>query len=238
MSKDMQQLVHHLVVVTNSVYTIIQTANNTASTVDKTVFSNQDTDEAMLIVRRIGDDLQGMRAKACTPPDAIWEQIDSSLIVVENLIDTILSDSQLPLYIEACGPRNEVPGSKESLPPYYTNTTTIEEKPVTSSPIYELDGLISALDRITVSIPRLHDQCFELNERHRNQMDAATMRVTVDRLARGRLNNQRANTPQSQQYKPVSNILDQVPKRTTVAAGHERQSSSQVIFQVGYMINQ
>jgi hypothetical protein len=196
-SKDAQNLVEHIVIVANNVHKIVQTAKQRPSTLDTTQFTNQDTDEAMLIVQRIVENLQSMRAKATQAPadNDIWEQIDSSILVVEHLIDTILCDSQLPHYNDACGPRSEVTGL---LPPYYNNTSIKTKDPFDtddSKRTYDLDGLISALDRITTSVPRLHDQCFELSERQRNQMDAAAMRATVDRLARGRLDNQRANTP-------------------------------------------
>lgn len=232
-SEDTHQFIDHIVLVANDIYSIIQRANKVPCSVDKTVFTNEDTDEAMLIVRQIVDDLQTMRVKASIPADDIWNQIDSSLIVVSNLIDTILSDSQLPLYNEACGPpRTDI--SKDSLPPYYT-TTDLEEKKPSSDPTSDLDGLISALDRITVSVPRLHDQCFELNDRHRKQMDAANMRAAMDRLASGRLDNQRANTPPSHQVKPVSNMIsNSKPSATGRLEDHsldcqQRQTSTQVM---------
>jgi hypothetical protein len=235
-SKDTQVLIDHIVIVANNVYKVVQRAGHSASTLDKSLFTNQDTDEAMLIVQRIADDLQSMRAKAALPPDDnIWEQIDSSLTVVNYLIDTILSDSQLPHYNEACGPRSDTAGS---LPPYYNNLSTKEKDSLDnddSKRTCELDGLISAVDRLTVSLPRLHDQCFELNERQRNQMDTATMRATIDRLARGRLDNQRANAPKRQTKSTdefVSNITAnnnmEVPTSEKFIDCQQPEQSSQV----------
>ncbi|KAI9289720.1 hypothetical protein BC943DRAFT_334035 [Umbelopsis sp. AD052] len=186
-SKDAQKLVEHIVIIANHVYNTIQTSRQRPSPLDTTQFTNQDTDEAMLIVQRIVEDLQSMRTNA---DDNLWEQIDSSIVVVEHLIDTILCDSQLPHYNDACGPR-----STGLLPPYYNNESIKTKDTDDSKRTYELDDLISAFDRITTSVPRLQDQCFELSEQQRNQMDVATMQATVDRLARGRLDNQRANTP-------------------------------------------
>lgn len=218
-SKDTQALIDHLVTIAINVQQVLQQADKAISRKNSCQFTNEDTDEAMMVVKQITDDLKCLRTKDSALSGEVWDKIDISLNAIDNLIDTILSDSQLPLYDEACEASNQ----DDKLPSYYTNAGNLDDKSSSDRELYDLEGLFSALDRITISVPRLHDQCFEMNEEQQNVMDTSTITATLERLNRGRLNDQRADTPRQDEFNQAAHNT----KRTSVE--YQKQRNTQQV---------
>ncbi|CAM0136440.1 unnamed protein product [Umbelopsis sp. WA50703] len=213
-SQDTQALIDHIVTVAINIQQVIKQADKTQCSKNACQFTNEDTDEAMMVVKQITDDLKCLRSQTCTLLGDVWEKIDTSLNAIDNLIDTIMSDSQLPLYDEACETT-----SNDKLPCYYTHAN-LDDKSTSDRALCDLDGLFSALDRITVSVPRLHDQCFEMNEQQRREMDVSTITATLDRLNRGRFNDQRATTPRLDE-------LNKTPDTRRTPVDYQKQQHAQ-----------
>ncbi|CAO3630685.1 unnamed protein product [Cunninghamella echinulata] len=60
---------------------------------------------------------------------------------------------------------------------------------------FELDNLLSAIDRLSTLTPRLNNQRVDMTEKQTKELAAATMGKTIERLSRGRMENQRASLP-------------------------------------------
>ncbi|KAJ2960445.1 hypothetical protein NQZ79_g4239 [Umbelopsis isabellina] len=223
-SKDTQALIDHLVTVAINIQHVLRQADTAISRQKSCQFTNEDTDEAMMVVKQITEDLKSLRMKDSTLSGDVWSKIDTSLNAIDNLIDNILSDSQLPLYDEACEATNQ----DDKLPSYYTNSANLDDKSSSDRELYDLDGLFSALDRITISVPRFHDQCFEMNDEQQGVLDASTITATLDRLNRGRLNDQRADIPQQDELNQAAHNT----KRTSVDYQKQRNAQQKYPEQV------
>ncbi|KAI9278461.1 hypothetical protein BDA99DRAFT_492219 [Phascolomyces articulosus] len=73
----------------------------------------------------------------------------------------------------------------DELPPPYVSEKTQND----------LDNLLSAIDRLSQVAPQLNNQRVDMTERQANELTAASIGKIVERLALGRMNDQRATLP-------------------------------------------
>ncbi|KAL0085676.1 hypothetical protein J3Q64DRAFT_1744631 [Phycomyces blakesleeanus] len=120
---------------------------------------------------------------------------------------------------------NDLPPTEE--PPSYPsgemrNTPREKNK---SSPLgektqRELDNLLEAIDRLSSVAPRLNNQRVTLTERQANELAMATVSKAVERLSRGRLDDQRAHLPQ--RHDLLKNLIHQINKSAARTLDNQR----------------
>ncbi|KAI8065727.1 hypothetical protein BC940DRAFT_70717 [Gongronella butleri] len=109
------------------------------------------------------------------------------------------------------------------------------EKPTDRPPSYrartpertqkDLDLLVSSIDRLSDLMPRLNNQRVDLSDRQADALAAATMGRTIDRLSRGRLDDQRASaTDALAKYNHLPSLMAQLQRSASRTLDNQRAS--------------
>ena len=83
----------------------------------------------------------------------------------------------------------------------------------------DLDQLLTAIDRLSHVAPRLNNQRVELTEKQVKELAAATLGKTVERLSRGRMEDQRAPLPKHQ---VLQDLVQQIQKSASRSLDNQR----------------
>ncbi|KAL0140599.1 hypothetical protein V8B55DRAFT_1508749 [Mucor lusitanicus] len=83
----------------------------------------------------------------------------------------------------------------------------------------DLDQLLDAIDRLSHVAPRLNNQRVDLTEKQVKELAAATLGKTVQRLARGRMEDQRAPLPKHQ---VLQDLVQQIQKSASRSLDNQR----------------
>lgn len=83
----------------------------------------------------------------------------------------------------------------------------------------DLDQLLTAIDRLSHVAPRLNNQRVDLTEKQVKELAAATLGKTVQRLSRGRMEDQRAPLPKHQ---VLQDLIQQIQKSASRSLDNQR----------------
>ncbi|KAK4510564.1 uncharacterized protein ATC70_004995 [Mucor velutinosus] len=83
----------------------------------------------------------------------------------------------------------------------------------------DLDQLLDAIDRLSHVAPRLNNQRVDLTEKQVKELAAATLGKTVQRLSRGRMEDQRAPLPKHQ---VLQDLVQQIQKSASRSLDNQR----------------
>lgn len=124
---------------------------------------------------------------------------------------------------------NIVNGLVLQLPPAY-NLKEKELPPPTYDSIIEsghdLDSLLNAIDRLSIVAPRLNNQRVDLTTRQVNELAAATLGKTIERLSSKRMENQRAFLPLKSRQELLQDLIQQVQKSASRSLDNQRVTLS------------
>lgn len=111
-------------------------------------------------------------------------------------------------------------------PPAYDSITphgfTIKEKKTSETATAtagDLDQLLDAMDRLSHVAPRLNNQRADLTEKQVKELAAATLGKTVQRLSKGRMEDQRAPLPKHQ---VLQDLVQQIQKSASRSLDNQR----------------
>src|SRR2546421_471681 len=76
----------------------------------------------------------------------------------------------------------------------------------------DLDNVISAIERVYFVAPQLNNQRVELNPRQKKELTAATLSSAIQKLSRGRYEEQRAESALVMKYQTLNCLVDQIQK--------------------------
>jgi hypothetical protein len=133
-----------------------------------------------------------MESDTSTEVMIIWDEMDHLMNIVVSGLSAIKQSQQQqqqqpPAYIDNTPPPAYNHNEKE------TSFVLVEDKKKTTTDTNDLDELLFAIDRLSNIAPRLNNQRAELTERQVKELAAATLGKTVERLSRGRMEDQRAH---------------------------------------------
>ncbi|CAG8433361.1 1570_t:CDS:2 [Diversispora eburnea] len=140
---------------------------------------------------------------------ATWNEIDRLMEIVASLCRDRSNMDPPPSY------SNEFYSFKENEevtsidPPKYSslNIRVVNEKTQR-----DLENVISAIDRVYDVVPQLNNQRVELNSRQKRELTAAALSTAIQKLSRGRLEEQRAESSTIIKYQTLNHLVDQISK--------------------------
>ncbi|CAG8562522.1 5489_t:CDS:2, partial [Acaulospora morrowiae] len=86
----------------------------------------------------------------------------------------------------------------------------------------DLENVISAIDRVYHVMPQLNNQRVELNSRQKKELTAATLSNAIQKLSRGRLEDQRAESLSITKYQTLNHLVDQINKAAERSLSDQR----------------
>ncbi|CAO3643496.1 unnamed protein product [Cunninghamella blakesleeana] len=170
-----------------------------------------------LLQKEKENNMKNIKSKKKNEISTLWEELDHLIEAVTCLAhdrpaldlsspppayhDIMLTNDQAtttPTFTNRMLNENEnedneknIKKSTSLLPDYTTPIKTQNEKTR-----YDLDNLLTAMDRLSTLTPtRLNNQRVTMTEKQSKELAAATMGKTIERLSRGRMENQRASLP-------------------------------------------
>ncbi|CAO3592590.1 unnamed protein product [Absidia cylindrospora] len=118
--------------------------------------------------------------------------------------------------IKSSEKKNEIPSSN-ALPGYSHRQN---EKTA-----YDLDELISAIDQLSTVSPRLNNQRVDMTDRQAKELAAATVGRTIERLSRGRLEEQRASlSTEFTKIEMLQGLMNQIQRSSLRTLDNQRVS--------------
>ncbi|KAL1918074.1 uncharacterized protein VTP21DRAFT_3340 [Calcarisporiella thermophila] len=134
---------------------------------------------------------------------AIWNEIQKLMEVVSRLCHE--RDQPPPYHLEEFAtPKVMLANSeREKQPPAYSATDEKCQR--------DLENVMSAIERMQCVAPPMNDQRVELNERQIRELSVAAVSKIVERLSRGRLEEQRAIQPPTK-LETLNRLLEVVEK--------------------------
>lgn len=170
---------------------------------------------------------------------AIWNETDRLMNVVCNLITQKKQYQEQyapPAYESQNSSNNQLDSKEDTLsPPAYesliipeyhlsfekkekeSNSTSLNDSPPTTK---DLDHLLDAIDRLFDVAPALNDQRASLNENQVKHLAAITLGKTIERLSRGRMEDQRASLPEKHQL--LQELIQQIQKSASRSLNNQR----------------
>jgi hypothetical protein len=161
----------------------------------------------------------------------IWDEMNHLMNIVSGLVT-----HHPPAYADTVNQKNN-DNKKEEAPPAYEslqhdekfNSLQDKKKSMsgdTTHSGHDLDTLLSAIDRLSHVAPRLNNQRVDLNERQVKELAAATLGKTVERLSRGRMEDQRALLPEKTKHEVLHDLIQQIHKSASRSLDNQRVSLS------------
>ncbi|ORZ05978.1 hypothetical protein BCR42DRAFT_427414 [Absidia repens] len=90
---------------------------------------------------------------------------------------------------------------------------------------YDLDQLLSAIDQLSTVSPRLNNQRVDMTERQAKELAAATVGRTIERLSRGRLEEQRASlSTDYTKIEMLQGLMNQIQRSSLRTLDNQRVS--------------
>lgn len=149
----------------------------------------------------------------------IWDEMDHLMNIVTGLAKPPnYADLHAPPAYESLVIEQEhIDLQEKDMKKDSTGTTT-------TAPINDLDKLLSAIDRLSHVAPRLNDQRVDMNEKQIKELAAATLGRTVERLSRGRMEDQRAPLPLKTKQEVLQDLIQQIHKSASRSLDNQRVS--------------
>ncbi|RHZ79050.1 hypothetical protein Glove_152g46 [Diversispora epigaea] len=140
---------------------------------------------------------------------ATWNEIDRLMEIVASLCRDRSNMDPPPSY------SNEFYNFKDKEqvtgvdPPKYSSLNIRVDNEKTQR---DLENVISAIDRVYDVAPQLNNQRVELNSRQKRELTAAALSTAIQKLSRGRLEEQRAESSTVIKYQTLNHLVDQISK--------------------------
>ncbi|CAG8519609.1 10555_t:CDS:2, partial [Funneliformis caledonium] len=148
---------------------------------------------------------------------ATWNEIDRLMEIVASLCRDRLHIDPPPRYSYDIDDKG---GSTIIDPPKYsflgTGIMNNEKTKV------DLDNVISAIERVYYVAPQLNNQRVELNARQKKELTAATLSSAIQKLSRGRFEEQRAESTSVLKYQTLNCLVDQIQKSAAKSLVNQR----------------
>ncbi|GAA5802445.1 hypothetical protein EDC94DRAFT_698110 [Helicostylum pulchrum] len=93
---------------------------------------------------------------------------------------------------------------------------------------HDLDVLLNAIDRLSNAAPRLNNQRVDLTPTQVKELAAATLGKTVERLSKGRLEDQRAFLPLKSKHELLQDLIDQIQTSASRSFDNQRVCLSKI----------
>ncbi|CAG8582940.1 12095_t:CDS:10 [Ambispora gerdemannii] len=148
---------------------------------------------------------------------ATWNEIRRLMEVVSSFCRDRLVNDPPPKYTTTHTEYNE--RSNLIDPPKYSsllnnnnNYIGTDKKTDYEKTQQDFDNVLSAIERVYDVAPQLTNQRVELNNRQAKQMSAAILTSTIQRLSRGRYEEQRASSNSVVKYQTLNKLVEQINK--------------------------
>lgn len=140
---------------------------------------------------------------------AIWNEIDRLMEIVASLCRDRSNTDPPPSYSNDSYDFDEKGKLTNIDPPKYSSLNIRVDNKKTQR---DLENVISAIDRVYDVAPQLNDQRVELSNRQKRELTAATLSTAIQKLSRGRLEEQRAESSTVVKYQTLNHLVDQIGK--------------------------
>lgn len=223
----------------NDVYRLLELNSSTQQQGQQEVIVTKPEDDVSSLQQQLHDkvsDFQRQRAAGIiTIDDAseemklIWDEMNHLMNIVSGL-----AVSHPPKYddistsINGNEKEDEAPPAYDSVP--HQNVKLEDKKtlltPSCVNPSHDLDDLLNAIDKLSHIAPRLNNQRVDLSERQVKELAAATLGKTVERLSRGRMEDQRAILPLKTKQEVLQDLIQQIQKSASRSLDTQRLTLS------------
>jgi hypothetical protein len=147
------------------------------------------------------------QSKATDERLATWNEIDRLMEIVATLCRDRSNIDPPPRYSYN---GDEKYGSTLIDPPKYSSIST--NKMDNEKTKLDLDNVISAIERVYYVAPQLNNQRVELNPRQKKELTAAALSSAIQKLSRGRYEEQRAEPTLVMKYQTLNCLVNQIQK--------------------------
>ncbi|CAG8521757.1 7156_t:CDS:2 [Ambispora leptoticha] len=149
---------------------------------------------------------------------ATWNEIQRLMDVVSSFCRDRLNNDPPPRYSTTFTENNERSNLMD--PPNYSSVldnnnyyyNLSDQKTDNEKTQRDFDNVLSAIERVYHVAPQLTNQRVELNNRQAKQMSAAILTSTIQRLSRGRYEEQRASSSSVVKYQTLNKLVEQINK--------------------------
>ncbi|KAI8327941.1 hypothetical protein EDC96DRAFT_531156 [Choanephora cucurbitarum] len=138
----------------------------------------------------------------------LWDEMDHLMNIVTKLAIHQLAP---PAYDESDN-KIDIP-TKEKLPTYDSVVETNQN---------DLDQLLDAIDRLSHTVPRLNDQRVCLTDTQMKELAAAALSKSIERLSKGRMENQCASLPAKTRQEVLHDLVLQIQKSASRSLDNQR----------------
>jgi hypothetical protein len=140
---------------------------------------------------------------------ATWNEIDRLMEIVASLCRDRSNIDPPPKYSY----NSEENGSSLTEPPKYSSISTNKINKMDSEKTkVDLENVISAIERVYYVAPQLNNQRVELNSRQKKELTAAALSSAIQKLSRGRYEEQRAEPTLVMKYQTLNCLVNQIQK--------------------------
>ncbi|KAF7729863.1 hypothetical protein EC973_003597 [Apophysomyces ossiformis] len=210
----------------NDVYRILELAEQISE--DETTEQDADASNVYNKLRESVSTFQRDRAAglmtiesdASSEMTELWSELDRLMDAVHRLVQDRL-EAPPPAYDE---PSHATTGDKP--PPGYEYAAEKEKSlsyAQSEKTQRDLDNLLSAIDRLSDVAPRLNNQRVALTDRQANELAAAAVGKVIERLSRGRMDDQRATLPSlPEKQDTLRNLVAQIQQAASRTMDNQR----------------
>ncbi|KAI8097069.1 uncharacterized protein BX664DRAFT_325511 [Halteromyces radiatus] len=165
----------------------------------------------------------------------LWDELDQLMNAITCLAQDHrqVIDSAPPAYYDIVKPL-DTPSTAITNNSITGKTDKLEKKSMMDPPDYtqqvektqhDLDNLLSAIEQLSSLSPQLSNQRVDLTERQAKELAAATIGKTIERLSRGRMDDQRAPLPSIlSKQKMLSDLMTQIQRSSLRSLDAQRAS--------------
>ncbi|KAI8376035.1 uncharacterized protein BYT42DRAFT_645704 [Radiomyces spectabilis] len=150
----------------------------------------------------------------------LWNQLEHLMNVVNQLVqERRQSDLPPPAYTTVATAPGLNVGTCEKSPPRYS---TVHGCVLGEKSRYDLDYLLTAIDRLTTIAPQLSNQRVTMTQRQTDELAAASFGKSLERLSQRRMDNQRASLPPLSKHDMLRDLLRQICKSASRTFDNQR----------------
>ncbi|CAJ0831113.1 11201_t:CDS:2 [Entrophospora sp. SA101] len=142
--------------------------------------------------------------------DEIWNDLDCLTDVVARLCYEQSMNDPPPRYSYNYDEKNL--STKNDLPKYSSSVLLNSNLIGNEKAQRDLEYVISAIQRVYTVAPQLDNQRVELNSRQKKEIMAAAISTTIQKLSRGRYEEQRAESSSNLKHQTLNKLIEQIIK--------------------------
>ncbi|KAG9300706.1 hypothetical protein G9A89_023504 [Geosiphon pyriformis] len=146
-----------------------------------------------------------------------WNEINRLMGMVASFCRNRSINDPPPRYSMVIDENNK---SQNVDPPKYSSIGA--EKTENEKTQRDLDNVLSAIERVYNAAPQLTNQRVELNYRQLQELSAATLSTAIQRLSRGRYEEQRAVSTSVVKYRTLNRLVEQINKSASRSFFNQR----------------